>query len=276
MAMVLVALLLATPAIAEPVARTPHPVADSGGESTLGGAAPKVHFTAPEAAVFAKQVERDLAAKDARVAIVFRSGRARSKLPAGIAYTHAAFWVYSDIKGADGQAYKGYAVYNLYEGDGASLPADQSYLAQDYPLDFMMANQVDDVAVIIPSSEMQARLLALIGSPAYERLHVPAYSLVSNPFDARYQNCTEFVLDVVSAAAWDTHDPAQIRADLRAWFKPTVIHANPLVRAFGPMFQPGLKMDDQPGPVETATYESIAAFMQQNHLIATTYVLKDN
>ncbi len=248
---------------------TPHPVADSG----LSGRAPAPHFTAVEAAGFAKQAERDLAARGARVAIVFRTGKPRKDLPEGIAYTHAAFWVYSDITGGDGKTYKGYASYNLYQGDGKTLPVDQSYLAQDYPLDFVSGDQADDVGIIIPTPEMQRRLLAVIQSPAYEKLHVPSYSLVSSPFDARHQNCTEFVLDVVSAAAWQTDDYSQIKADLKAWFKPTVIHANLFQRVLGPMVNPRLKMDDQAGEIETVSYESLTGFMRHYDLMSETYVL---
>ena len=262
----LAALLLATPALAA----DPKPVPDSG----FSGRASKPHFTPPEAAAFAKQVERDLAAKGTRVAIVFRAGKPRDKLPEGIAYTHGAFWVYGDIKGGDGQLYKGYASYNLYQGDGDKLPADQSYLAQDFPLDFISGSQVDDVAIIIPSPEMQRRLLAAIAAPGYARLHVPSYSLVSNPFDARHQNCTEFVLDVIASAAWQTEDYPQIKANLAAHFKPTVVRANIFERTFGPMVNPRLKMDDQDGPIVTATYDSIAGFMRDNHLLVETYVLE--
>jgi len=265
-ALVVLALAVAFPAAATDI---PHPVADSG----LSGKAPAPHFTAVEAAGFAKQIERDLAAHGARVVIVFRVGKPRKDLPEGIAYTHAAFWVYGDITGGDGKTYKGYASYNLYQGDGKTLAADQSYLAQDYPLDFVSGDQADDVAVIIPTPEMQRRLLGLIQSPAYEKLHVPSYSLVSSPFDARHQNCTEFVLDVISAAAWETDDYAQIKADLKAWFTPTVIRANLFQRVFGPMVDPRLKMDDQGDKVETVSYESMAAFMRRYDIMSETYVL---
>jgi hypothetical protein len=244
--------------------------ADSGAST----AAPARHFTPAQAAGFAKQVEQELASQDARVAIVFRAGRPRDQLRDGIAYTHGAFWVYGEINGADGKVYKGYAVYNLYQEDRPGLPLDQSYLKQDYPLDFMVGNQADDVGVIIPSPEMQRRILDVIRSPAYEdRLHVVKYSLVSNPFDPRYQNCTEFVLDVVASAAWQTSDYRQIKADLRAYFTPTLVHANILERTFGPLVNPRLKTDDQGGDIVTATYDSIAAFMTRYGLIERSYVL---
>lgn len=231
------------------------------------------HFTAPEAAGFSKQIENDLAAKGARVAMVFRTGRPRSQLPDGISYTHGAFWVYRTIRTADGRSLSGYAVYNLYAGDGAAWPKTQSRLVQDYPFDFTRGSQVDDVAVIIPSPEMQQRILAVIDSPTYAKVHVPAYSLVANPWSRKYQNCNNFMLDVVAAAAWQTDDPARITADLKAHFAPTVVKAGPLLRLFGPIADGRLRHDDQDGPIRTATYESIAGFMKQNGLLQDAYSL---
>ena len=43
--------------------------------------------------------------------------------------------------------------------------------------------------------------LAVIDSPTYEALHNPVYSLVANPWTPKYQNCNNFMLDVVGAAA---------------------------------------------------------------------------
>ncbi len=267
----LAALLLATPVRAAPVQAydAPKPVADSG----LSGQAPAPHYTPAEAAIFAKQIERNLAAKNARVALVFRAGKPRDQLRDGIAYTHGAIWIYGDITGGDGKVYKGYASYNLYQGDGKTAPLDQSYLAQDFPIDFISGNQADDAGIIIPSPEMQRRILALVASPTYQKLHIPSYSLVSNPYTAAHQNCTEFLLDIIASAAWQTDDYAQIKADLTAYFKPTIVHANIFERTFGPMVNPRLKMDDQPGEIETTTYESIAAFMTDNQLLQETYVL---
>jgi hypothetical protein len=243
-----------------------RPVADSGGKT--GDWRP-----AALNAAFAKQIERDLAHHQACLAIVFRTGRPRAKLPEGISYTHGAFWIYSEIKGADGKIYKGYTVHNLYQGDGKTLPITRSYLRQDFPIDFISAAAEDDVAIIIPTPEMQRRLMATIASPAYEGMHVANYSLVSSPFDPSRQNCTEFVLDVIAASAWQTQSYAQVKANLKAHFMATPVKAGLLVRVFGPMVDPRLNLDDQKGEIETATYESISAFMATNALSETSYVL---
>lgn len=272
-ALIAAVLLTALPAAAQgpnnwdaPTDSAARPVADSGAKA-------RDWRPAPLNAAFAKQIERDLARHQARLAIVFRSGRPRSKLPQGISYTHGAFWIYSEVKGADGKTYKGYAVHNLYQGDGKSLPITRSYLKQDFPIDFISGAAEDDVAIIIPTPEMQRRLTATITSPAYERMHVADYSLVSNPFDPSHQNCTEFVLDVIAASAWQTQSYAQVKANLKVHFQATPVKTGLLTRVFGPMVDPRLNLDDQKGEIETATYESISAFMAKNALSKTDYVL---
>src|SRR5690606_5719807 len=139
--------------------------------------------------------------------------------------------------------------------------------------DFVAATAVDDVAVIIPSPEMQRRVSEIMGSPNYEKLHIEPYSLVSNPLDIKYQNCNEFMLDVLAAAAWGSTDMVQIKANLKQHFKPTVVKTNLVERLLGPIADSRLKTDDQNGPIVTATYESMSAFMKDNGLMQETYIL---
>jgi hypothetical protein len=226
-----------------------------------------------QAAAFAKQIERDLGAKGARLAIVFRAGESRDDLREGIAYSHGAFWVYSPITLDDGRKANGYAVYNLYRGDGKTLPTDKSYLHQDFPLDFIAPTGVGDVGIIIPSPEMQRRILEIMDSPTYRALHVEPYSVVSNPHNAKYQNCTEFMLDVLAAAVWETTDMAQIKANLAAHFKPTVVKTSVFERMFAPMADASIKTDDQKGEIVTTTYESLADFIKANGLSKDVYIL---
>lgn len=228
-------------------------------------------YTPAQAAAFGKALEKDLGSRGVRVAMVFRSGRPRAAMPEGLGYTHSAFWVYRDIATADGGRLTGYAVYNLYQGDGVKLPKDQSFLAQDWPTDFVLGSIENDVAVIVPTPEMQRRLLALIDSPTYAALHQPSYNLIDSPFDTRHQNCNTFMLGIVSAAAWETDNPDQIALNLKTWFKPAVIRAGPLQRLFGPMVDSRIKTDDQSGPILTASFETISAFMAANGLSSATY-----
>jgi hypothetical protein len=65
----------------------------------------------------------------------------------------------------------------------------------------------------------------------------------------------------------------QIKANLKAHFKPTKVKTNLLERLFGPLADNRLKTDDQGGSIVTATYESMAAFMKDNGLLQETYVV---
>ncbi|MFT6662617.1 MAG: hypothetical protein ACJA0K_002628 [Maricaulis maris] len=222
-------------------------------------ARPIDHFTLREAADFSKQVERELAQRGAYIALVFRSGRPRDALPDGVRYTHGAFWVYGPVTEADGSQGHGYAVYNLYHGQDDPTT---SYLAQDWPLDFMRGDVVGEIGVIIPSEEMQIRLLDVIASDQYDALHQPEYSLLSNPADLRFQNCTEFLLDVVAAGAWLTDDRARIKINLDAYFPPTRVELGWWERLTAGWFDPRIRLDDQGnGPVNIASFSSISDFM---------------
>lgn len=226
-----------------------------------------------DAALFSKQIERELAAKGARVAMVFRSGRLRDRLPDGVRYTHGAFWVYQPIEQENGQRLNGYVVYNLYHGDGETSPKTVSYLEQDFPLDFTVGSAVEDVGIIIPKPELQRRILNIMAGPDYEALHVPNYSIISNAADARYQNCNEFMLDVIAAAAWETTDYTQIKANLAAHFDGTEIETNLLERIFAPVADERIRTRDHDGTIETVTFASLSGFLMKYDLGQETFVM---
>jgi len=268
------ALLILLAALGGPLAPAPALAQDSRAPDSRAQAPAAPHFRPEQAAQFSKQIEENLGSRGARVAMVFRLGRPREDLPEGISYTHGAFWVYRTLTTGTGETTSGYAVYNLYAGDGKAWPTTRSRLVQDWPFDFVRGSTIDDVAVIIPTPEMQRRILAVIDSPTYARLHNPSYTLVSNPWERKYQNCNSFMLDVVGAAIWETSDPDRITTDLKAWFQPTIVQAGGLQRLFGPMVDGRLRTDDQHGPIRTATYESLHRFLGSFQLLETTYLVK--
>lgn len=237
------------------------------------GAGAELRFS-PEAIIgFAKKVERTLAAKGARVAIVARVGRPPSELPQGMHYTHAAFAVYSRITARDGHSFPGYAIHNLYQDD--SQP-DRSSLVQDFPVDFYAGVALLEAGVIIPSPELQERLLKVIGSPSYKALHDPRYSAIANPYNQGRQNCTEFVLDVINAAVYQTDDIAKIKAAERQYFVAQKVNVSPLKLLLGAMFSREVSLSDQPGEPVTATFETLSAwFAKYDHGSVSFTVLPD-
>jgi hypothetical protein len=217
------------------------------------------HFQADQVVALAKKLERELAARGAHVAIISRVGRPPEEMPPGMHYTHAGFAVYSEIAIADGRRVKGYAVYNAYQGDAEP---DTSALVQDYPADFFAAVVRLETAVIVPSPELQRRLLEVIQSPTYRALHERSYSAIANPYTTGKQNCTEFVLDVVQAAIYRTSDIRVIKANTRAYFTAQTVNVNPLKLLFGSMFSREVALSDHPTmPPVTATFETIAQYL---------------
>lgn len=217
---------------------------------------------------FADQVQAELAAHGAHVAIVSRVGRDPAQLPDGISYTHVGIWVYSNITMEDGRSVRGYAVHNLYQ---RAENLDVSDLVQDYPADFFAGAFSLNAGVIIPDPRLQAKLLAVVNSPTYKKLHNPSYSVVANPENGAYQNCTEHTLDVLMAALYDTDDLARIKANIRAHFEPETIRINPIKRLVGPLVMDGVAMDDQTGAIQTSTFTTIARFMANHDLSDGAY-----
>ncbi|WP_342075444.1 DUF2145 domain-containing protein [Yoonia sp. SS1-5] len=223
---------------------------------------------AGEVANFANRVQHDLASRGANVAIVARVGRDPALLPDGIQYTHVAFWVYSQITRADGSRGMGYRIYNLYQTQG---DLTRSRLVQDSPADFFAGAHKLDAGIIIPDARLQRKLLDVIASPTYAQLHNPSYSVLANPGSRQFQNCTEHTLDVVMAALYDTDDPRQIKANIAAHFTPQRVRLNGLQRLFGPVASQALTTADHGDTVGTATFGSIARFMQTHDLDTATY-----
>lgn len=236
--------------------------AGAGGFSSASTQADVVaQFKAEEVIAFAKKVERAMAESGARVALIARMGRPLAEMPEGMRYTHVALAVYSQITTADKRTLPGYAIHNLYQKDGAP---DVSELVQDYPVDFFAGVAVLEAGLIIPSPELQKRLLEVIASPTYKALHDPHYSLIANPYTLGRQNCTEFVLDVVQSAIYQTPDVQVIKANTKAHFEAQPVNVSPLRLMFGSMFSREVSMSDQPSsPAVTATFERIGDYLRK-------------
>lgn len=219
-----------------------------------------MHFSPEQVLHFAKKVEKVLAEKGAYVAILARKGRPKSEMPEGMAFTHTAFAVYSEITTKDGRKVPGYAIYNLYQQE---KNPDVSDLMTDYPPDFFAGVAELEAGIIIPSATLQKRLLATIASPTYASLHDPHYSVIANPYTLGRQNCTEFVLDVLNASIYQTNDIKKIKANEKAYFVAQKVNVNPFKLMLGSMFSAEVSMSDQPDQPVTATFEKIGQYLGQ-------------
>ncbi|GAC14614.1 DUF2145 domain-containing protein [Aliiglaciecola lipolytica] len=219
---------------------------------------------APEKIVkFAKDVEKYAASKGARAFIIARMGRPEKELPAGIRFTHTAVALYSNITLDNGETVQGYAIHNLYQKTGQS---DKSELVIDYPVDFFWGAHELKAGILIPSVEVQEKLIQLIASGKDKSLHNENYSVIANPFNNRFQNCTEYTLDLLNAAIYDTQDVAQLKVNAKAHFKAQRVKTSPLKLMFGSMFMDDVSTKDHKGKVYTSTFTTIGEYLRQNQL----------
>jgi len=220
-------------------------------------------FAPEQVSAFAKKVEQTLAKKGARVFLISRVGIPEEELPKGINYTHTAIAVYSAITTEDGNKAPGYAIYNLYQR------IDQPHISElvvDFPADFFSNAHVMKAGIVVPVPKLQERLLQVIRSETYSHLHNPNYSVLANPFNRKFQNCTEFVLDVLNAAIYQTDDIDQIKANARTYFKPQTVEVGPFKLLLGSLFKPEVAVSDHQGPVVTATFGRIAEYLDEYDL----------
>ena len=222
---------------------------------------------------FAKGVEKYAATKGARAFIIARVGRPVKDLPRGIEFTHTAVALYSSIKLADGKSVTGYAIHNLYQN---AKQIGKSSLIIDYPVDFFWGVNELKAGIIIPTPELQQRLITTIASGKNQTLHNSNYSVIANPFTSRYQNCTEYTLDLVNAAIYQTTNKEKLKLNAKAHFTPQQVHTNPFKLMLGNIMMDDVSTKDHKGKVYTATFTTIARYLQQNNLVNETVVFNQN
>jgi len=125
----------------------------------------------------------------------------------------------------------------------------------------------------LPKPEIQAALSAHIKSKNYGRVHQKNYSLISNPLDIRFQNCNEFMLDVLAAFAWGEYDAAAIKDRLGKTFKPTEIKAGFVRRHIAPFVDERLVMADHGKQIFTTTRLDLKEFLESENMLDEAYIL---
>lgn len=212
---------------------------------------------------YGKAITAELRKNNVKAAIVSRSGQPRNKLPEGVLFTHSAFFLYH-------LETQNYAVYNLYHGEENRLV---SSLVADTPADFLRLLRERDAGFIIPDAETQEQLFAYISSPTYGAVHQVNYSLISNPYDPRMQNCNEFMLDTLAAMVWNTTDSLAIKARFKDTLRPSQLKASFIRRYIGPLVDERLVMEDHDDKIWTTTSQTLANFLKDEGRLAQHYML---
>lgn len=245
----------------------------SNGATAGSTAKAQAQFSSDEITQFAKSVEKYAAVKGARAFIIGRMGRPASELPDGIEFTHTAVAIYSAITLPSGETVKGYAIHNLYQKEEAP---DRSELVVDYPVDFFWGAYALRAGIIIPSADLQQRLVTAYAAGVQHQVHQPAYSVLANPFNDQYQNCTEHTLNVINAAIYNTTDYTQLKANAQAHFQAQPIHINRVKLRLGSALMKELSMGDHKGKVKTATFGSIGTYLAQNNLLKDAIIVEQD
>jgi hypothetical protein len=232
----------------------------------------EIQFSVEDVESFAKKVELYAAQKGARAFIIGRVGRPEKDLSEGINFTHTAIAVYSSITLDTGEAVKGYAIHNLYQKEGE---ADKSELVIDYPVDFFWGVNTLKAGIIIPTPDLQQRIIEVIVSGKDKQIHNKNYSVIANPFNNTFQNCTEHTLNILNAGVYQTTDMTQLKSNAKQHFKPQKIKANPFKLLLGNWFVDDVSTKDHSGKVYTTTFTTIGKYLQKNELLSKAVVFKD-
>ena len=226
-----------------------------------------------EVATFAKGLEKYAAAQGARAFIISRVGRPAEDLPKGIIYTHTAIAVYSAITLNDGNVVNGYAIHNLYQD---SEEKNRSSLITDYPVDFFWGAQRLSAGISIPTPAVQQRLIEAINNGVAQQVHNPNYSVIANPMNNKYQNCTEHTLLVLNSAIYQTTNLERLYENHKTYFTPQTVHSSPFKLMLGNAFVSGVTTADHKSKVKTATFGSISRYLNNYDLLYKSITLNAN
>jgi hypothetical protein len=219
-----------------------------------------------DAASFVKAMtlaERTLAALDksgAQVALIARVGQDLSKY--GLRYSHMAYVWRDHPQG------RWLVVHELNQcGSAQSALFDEGL--GNFFLDDMYAYET---RIVVPGTEAQARIAAMLASTAPLRLHDAHYNMLAFPYATTYQNSNQWLLEAYAASISEL--PIDGRAQAQAWLKlagyqPITIDIPAVTRLGARMFRANVSFDDQPferrmaGRIDTVTVESVIRFVHQ-------------
>lgn len=206
------------------------------------------------------ELKKALNATKARVAIIARVGSDVSKY--GLYYTHAAFAIKKD----DNSDWKIIQEIN-------PCGTDTSNLHKETLVNFFIDDLLNsDFEVIVPTKELQEKLVQTLQSPIIDKLHEPHYSMIAYPFSTQYQNSNQWILESIAASLTGQDSRSFIQSYLqKTGYQPTVIHLSRLDR-LGARFRTNVKFDDHPASEEdnyaysVVTVDSIVSWLKRNHL----------
>ena len=140
-----------------------------------------------------------------------------------------------------------------------------------------------EAAVVIPTPEIQARLLPVVrDNVRLAQLNTPAYSMVAYPWAQTYQQSNQWALETFAMAQ---EPAATTRERAQAWLKlqgyaPTTLHIGPLKRLGGRMTAANIAFDDHQNEkrftdrIDTVTVDSVFTWLNRTGMGAPVQLIR--
>lgn len=188
-------------------------------------------------------VKRELEASGQAVALISRSGLDLSRL--GIRYSHAGI----SLKASQNTPWSVRQLYFACD-EGRSRLYDQGLGGFLFGTDDPTLGYVS--IVLLPAGEAAALESAALDKALALRLLTGAYSANAYAWGLRYQNCNQWVIELLAAALGGTADGRGVsREDAQRWlaeqgYAPPPVEVGSHALMFAGAFVPWLRMDDHP------------------------------
>ena len=126
--------------------------------------------------------------------------------------------------------------------------------------------------MVVPTPEVQTRLLALLLEPARSiSLHHKPYSIVSYAWGRKYQQSNQWAIETLALAM---EPQVRTREQAQAWlqfkgYEPATLKLGPLTRLGGRLTAANVAFDDHPHEkrvsdrIETVTVDSVFSWLQR-------------
>lgn len=190
---------------------------------------------------FAAVVREELGSTEDGAALISRSGLDLSRFR--IRYSHAAVAWRSD-SGA-------WAARQLYYACDESRPRiyDQGLAGFTMGMDDPSAGYISIVR--LPAEATQSLRRASLDTPRVLNLLAASYSANAYPFSLRYQNCNQWVAELLAVAWGGLADGADLRGRAQRWlhdadYAPEPVNVDSHALMFASAFVPMLHLDDHP------------------------------
>jgi hypothetical protein len=191
---------------------------------------------------FAAIVKRELDDSGEAIALIARSGLDLQRF--GIRYSHAGV----SLKASDNTPW---SVRQLYFACDEGRPRlyDQGLAGFLFGTDDPTIGYVS--IVLLPRHEAAALEQAALDKARALRLLAASYSANAYPFSLRYQNCNQWVMELLATAWGELGDAADLRARAQAWlldrsYAPRLVEVGSHALMFAAGFIPWLHLDDHP------------------------------